>query len=87
MALVCCSGTWRRFDPWARNFHIPQTQIKKQTNRKSKHNEQVSHNYSAVLTTVRPTQMDSIFGIPVMAQWLTNLTSTHEDADLIPGLA
>ena len=22
-----------------------------------------------------------------MAQWLTNLTSTHEDADLIPGLA
>ena len=26
-------------------------------------------------------------GIPVVAQRLTNLTSIHEDADLIPGLA
>ena len=24
---------------------------------------------------------------PVMAQWLTNPNSIHEDADLIPGLA
>ena len=26
-------------------------------------------------------------GVPVMAQWLTNLTRNHEVAGLIPGLA
>ena len=26
-------------------------------------------------------------GVPVVAQWLTNLTRNHEVADLIPGLA
>ena len=26
-------------------------------------------------------------GVPVMAQWLTNLTRNHEVADSIPGLA
>ena len=26
-------------------------------------------------------------GVPIVAQWLTNQTSTHEDSGLIPGLA
>ena len=26
-------------------------------------------------------------GVPVVAQWLTNPTSTHEDSGWIPGLA
>ena len=28
-----------------------------------------------------------ILGVPFVAQWVTNLSSIHEDADSIPGLA
>ena len=28
----------------------------------------------------------SILGVPIVAQWLTNPISIHEDAGLIPGL-
>ena len=31
--------------------------------------------------------LNSILGVPVVAQWLMNLTRNHEVTDLIPGLA
>ena len=35
----------------------------------------------------RERQKITIWGVPVVAQWLTNLTRNHEAAGLIPGLA
>ena len=35
----------------------------------------------------RETQKYLYWGVPVMAQWLTNQTSIHEEVGLIPGLA
>ena len=32
-------------------------------------------------------EKNGLRGVPVVAQWLTNLTRTHEVAGLIPGLA
>ena len=32
-------------------------------------------------------QRQVFLGVPVMAQWLTNLTRNHEVAGLVPGLA
>ena len=29
----------------------------------------------------------NFFGVPVVAQWVKNLTGIHEDVGLIPGLA
>ena len=38
------------------------------------------------LTNLTGIQKNTPLGIPIMARWLTNTTSIHEDSDLIPGL-
>ena len=35
---------------------------------------------------VREIEMKTIQGVPVVGQWLKNLTGIHEDLGLIPGL-
>ena len=36
---------------------------------------------------LEPTSYFEISGVPIVAQWLTNLTRNHKAAGLIPGLA
>ena len=43
--------------------------------------------YAEQLNLVEKKKERNFVGVPVVAQWLMNLTSIHEDADLIPGLA
>ena len=51
----------------------------------------VSYASASLVITVQWSQIFRItlqeFEVPVVAQWLTNLTSIHEDMGLIPGLA
>ena len=39
------------------------------------------HNKKKLETKIKP------FGVPIMAEWLTNLASNHEAVGSIPGLA
>ena len=45
------------------------------------HANEISVNESKIMVKIMQT-----FGVPIVAQWLTNLTRNHEVADSIPGL-
>ena len=47
----------------------------------------LSFDKGIMLYSFRYNIINEHFGVPVMAQWLTNPTSNHEDAGLIPGLS
>ena len=40
-----------------------------------------------IIVSMRDANSDPCLGVLVMAQWITNPTSAHEDADSIPDLA
>ena len=51
------------------------------------HSMSIYYLSDAVLSAVAALRINTGFGVPVMAQRLTNPTSIHEDAGSIPDLA
>ena len=49
--------------------------------------KQVSEDTNATDQTTGHSGLNDIWGVPVVAQWLTNPTKIREDTGLIPGLS
>ena len=81
MALV--TAVQQRFNPWLRNSHILpvwQKRKKKKKKKKKKNRREPEINVATLFKK-------EIIGVPVVAQWLINLTRNHEVSGWIPGLA
>ena len=51
------------------------------------HTHTHTHTVGRGVWGVRELDNKSIKGVPIVSQWVKNLTSIHEDSDWIPGLA
>ena len=71
-------------------YEVPQYKTKKLQRRKlqtSVYHEDICKNPNEILANKIQQSIKRILGVPVMAQWVKNLSSIHKDAGPIPGLA
>ena len=85
--LWCRVQLWLRFDPWPGNFHMLQVRPKKKKKKVLLYSIRNYIQHPVINHNGKECEKDIYTVVPIVAQWVKNLTSIHEDVDLIPGLA